>query len=133
MKQCLTRMCFALWLGGAVLLSTSGCARFSYMGISMIPGETAHELQVLARRAKMGDKGAQLDLGIRFEEGRGVLQDSGRAIKLYRKAASDSSEIRWVYLPPIGNGTKGRVFPVSGLWKQVGLNEAKQRMRNIRD
>lgn len=85
-------------------------------------------LGILARSAWAGNKQAQLELGIRFEEGRGVTQDPGRARKLYAKAARDSGGTIWVYTPPVGNGTKGRVIPVNTGPKQSGLAEAKRRL-----
>ena len=97
---------------GAILLATPACTTSSHMGISMIPGEASPEVQTLATRARAGDKPAQLDLGIRFEEGNGVPQDKARAIKLYRQAASDSGGTIWVYAPSPGNGAPARVMPV---------------------
>jgi len=129
MKLCLTRMCFALWLGGTGLLSVTGCARSSYMGISMIPGATVQEVQMLVRRAQTGNKRAQLDLGIRFEEGNGVPQDSGRAIKLYRMASIDSGGRVWVYAPPLGKGRRGTVQPIGKGLQQRGLAEAASRLK----
>ncbi|HEX5537713.1 MAG TPA: hypothetical protein VFX27_11010, partial [Sphingobium sp.] len=81
---------------GAILLAAPACATSSYMGISMNPGEASPEVQALAQRAQRGDKQAQLDLGIRFEEGNGVPQDKARAVKLYRQATSDSGGTIWV-------------------------------------
>lgn len=94
----------------------------------MIPGEALPAVQALAQRAQAGDKQAQLDLGIRFEEGDGVPQDWGRAVKLYRQAASDSGGTMWVYMPSPGNGAKGLVQPVDRGPQQAGLDEAKFRL-----
>ncbi len=86
------------------------------------------EIQSLARRAQTGDKYAQLELGIRYEEGNGVERNLKRAKKLYAAAASDSGGKVWVYSPPVGNGTSGRVIPVDAGPKQYGLAEAKRRL-----
>jgi len=85
-------------------------------------------LPQLASAAQGGNKEAQLELGIRFEEGRGVAPDMGKARKLYAKAASDSGGTIWVYSPPVGNGTKGRTIPVNMGPKRMGLAEAKLRL-----
>lgn len=106
----------------------TGCATHRYMGIPLTPGAAHPELQTLARRARSGDKQAQLDLGIRFEEGTGVSQDTNRAVRLYRMAASDSGGTMWVYSPPVGNGTSGRVIPMDQGVRQMGLREAKRRL-----
>jgi len=66
-------------------------------------------LSQLASEAQRGSKQAQLELGIRFEEGRGVALDMGKARKLYAQAASDSGGTIWVYSPPVGNGTKSPI------------------------
>ncbi len=97
------------------------------------PASLKHlSLQSLARRAQAGDKQAQLELGIRFEEGRGVERDLKKAKKLYGKAASDSGGTIWVYSPPVGNGTSGRVIPVNTGAKQSGLAEAKRRLEALK-
>lgn len=71
------------------LMLVPGCADTSrYMGISLVPGQTDAALQQLAARSRMGDGDAQLDLGIRFEEGRGVPADLAKALKLYSYAAT---------------------------------------------
>src|ERR1044072_8936789 len=90
-----------------VMLATA-CTTHSYIGISLVPGQASPELQDLAARAQGGDKQALLDLGIRFEEGKGVPVDRGRAVRLYRQAASASGGTIWVYSPPVGDGARGR-------------------------
>ncbi|WP_066518546.1 SEL1-like repeat protein [Sphingobium cloacae] len=95
------------------------------MGIALLPGAAEPTLQNLAARARAGEKEAQLDLGMRFEEGNGVPQDKARAMKLYRQAASDSGGTVWVYMPSPGNGVKGRVVPVYRGPRQVGLEDAR--------
>lgn len=116
-------------LSAATLLATGACTTHRYMGISITPGEASSDVQALAQRARAGEKQAQLDLGIRFEEGDGVPQDAGRASKLYRQAASDSGGTIWVYTPSPGNGAKGRVIPVDRGPRQAGLDDAKKRLQ----
>jgi hypothetical protein len=96
----------------------------------VVSGE-AGEMRTLARRAQAGDKHAQLELGIRYEEGRGVERDLGRARKFYRAAASDSGGTKWIYSPSVGNGSKGRVIPVHTGPAQAGLTEAKVRLERL--
>ena len=91
-------------------------------------GLTSMDLAALARRANAGDKRAQLDLGVRFEEGIGMERDPAKARKLYAQAATTSGGTIWVYSPPVGNGTSGRVIPVDRGPRQPGLAEAKQRL-----
>jgi TPR repeat protein len=117
-----------LLLGAAIVIGTSGCATNSYMGISLTPGAADASLQSLAARAQAGDKQAQLDLGIAYEEGRGVVADRNKARKLYRLASADSGGTAWVYTPPVGNGTSGRVMPVHMGVRQKGLAKARRRL-----
>ena len=112
-------------------LATTGCAGSSYMGISLAPVQTISELQELAQRARNGDKQAQLDLGKRFEEGKGVRVDKRRATRLYRLAASNSGGTIWVYSPSPGNGAPARAIPVKNGVTEFGLEEARQRLRAI--
>ena|GEM_PF-1352334 len=88
----------------------------------------AMPLTALASEAQRESKQAQLELGIRFEEGRGVERDLDKARKLYAQAASDSGGTIWVYSPSVGNGTKGRMIPVNAGPKRSGLAEAKKRL-----
>lgn len=111
----------------------TACASSNYMGISLAPGAAPTDVQHLAARAQAGDKQAQLELGERFEEGRGVPTDRGRAIRLYRMAASDSGGAMWVYSPSSGVGTGGRVISVDHHSKQPGLSEAKRRLESAHD
>jgi TPR repeat protein len=111
--------------GAALLLG--GCAVNSYAGVSLKAGAAEPELQHIARRAQLGDKHAQLELGIRYEEGRGVAPDIARAEALYRLAAEDSSGASSTYVPGVG-GRNGRVVSVRNGPPQQGLAEAKRRL-----
>jgi hypothetical protein len=114
------------------LFGAQGCASpASYMGISLVSTEADPELQRQAYLAKGGDKQALLALGIRFEKGLGVARDLDKARKLYRQAAADSGGTIWVYSPPVGNGTSGRVIPVNAGARQIGLIEAKRRLEAL--
>src|SRR3546814_3291135 len=79
------------------LLASACAAPKSHYGISLAPGAAPAEVQDLARRAAAGDKHAQLDLGIRYEEGNGVPRDLKRARQLYRLAAPPSGGTMYVY------------------------------------
>src|ERR1044072_5799874 len=89
-----------------VMLATA-CTTHSYMGISLVPGQASPELQDLAARAQGGDKQAQLDLGIRFEAGKEVAVDRGRAVRLYRQ--SDGRRLR---------GHDLRLYPFCREWNE---------------
>jgi len=116
----------AVMLGIAAFFG-AGCASSSYMGISLKSDEAAPDIRELARRAQAGDKQAQLDLGIRFEEGVGVPHDKVRATRLYQMAATDSGGAIWVYSPPIRNGAKGSLIRIERK-PEMGLEEAKARL-----
>lgn len=106
----------------------SGCTTSSYMGIGFGPGVADPALQQLAQRARRGDKQAQLELGIKFEEGRGVARNLVTARKLYRLAAADSRRQVWVYVPSVGGNRSGMVNPYNGSPTQPGLTEARRRL-----
>jgi hypothetical protein len=116
----------------AMALAMGGCAApDSHAGIDLRPGAAAADLQQLARRAQAGDKQAQLELGIRYEEGLGVAIDVARAARLYRAAAADSSGTTQVYSPPVGRG-RGQVISVRTGPRVAGLAEARARLARIR-
>lgn len=111
--------------------SMCACTGSSYMGISLVEGVGDPALRLIAQRASVGDKQAQLDLGIRYEEGRGVAANVATAKKLYRLAAADSGGTLWVYTPSVGSGTRGRVLPIDRGTKIDGLKEAKVRLEAL--
>lgn len=78
--------------------------------------------------AGRGDKWAQLELGRRYEAGRGVKRDWKRAAGLYKAAAAYSSGTIWVYSPPVGKHGRGQTIPVRIGMDQAGLAEAKYRL-----
>lgn len=67
----------------------------------------------------------QLELGIRYEEGRGIARDLDQAERLYRAAATDSAATQHFYAPPVGKHGQGRVFSVDRRLRQAGIAEAK--------
>jgi TPR repeat protein len=102
------------------------------MGIGFAPGAASTELQGLAMRAQAGDKQAQLDLGIAYEEGRGVSVDLLKARNLYRLASADTGGTTWVYVLGTRKSESGRVTPVDLGVRQSGLREAKVRLSSLR-
>jgi hypothetical protein len=96
------------------------------MGVPFAAGAADPELQALARRAQQGDERAQLELGIRYESGRGVLVDLDRAERLYLLAAIERGGTTYV-ADPRGGGA----IPVSGE-SAAGLAEAGERLRALR-
>lgn len=116
----------------ALMLFLPACVSSSYMGIPLTAGNADPTIWDLAIRAREGDRQAQLDLGIRFEEGRGIAPDVARAIQLYRLAASDSGEPIWVYSPSVRNGERGRVSRIETGPRVVGLKEARSRLKALK-
>lgn len=119
----------AFALCAAALLSA--CGANSYAGIPLAAGAADAELQHLARRAQAGDKHAQLELGIRYEEGEGVPVDLARAERLYRRAAKTGAASTYVYVPPVGPSGSGRVLPVRNPEAGIGLAEARIRLQAL--
>jgi hypothetical protein len=113
-------------------LTVSACAVPShYAGIDLTPqSSTAPEVQALAQRARSGDKQSQLDLGIRYEEGRGVPTDPKRARKLYQAAATTTGGTIFVYVPATRKGGRGYTMPVNMV---PGLAAARVRLATLRN
>jgi len=111
-----------------------------------IPCE-AIPLPLLASLARNpANKHAQLELGKRYEEGRGVAQDFDMARKFYRMAARDTRRGRPIQLPgrdlsPLSFGEFGHGGTlieagynrprVPGFVSAVGLPEARERLRQL--
>jgi hypothetical protein len=119
-----------LSLGFLVL---AGCAApTSFQGIPFAAGAADPELAGLAMRASSGDRHALLELGIRFEEGRGVPVDLRRAARLYRRAAATTGGSTMIYVPPTRRGGSGYVMPVNLGPVVPGLPEARERLQALR-
>ncbi|TFI56527.1 sel1 repeat family protein [Sphingomonas parva] len=119
-----------LRIGILALLSSAAltaCAASSYAGIPLRPGGADAALQDLARRAQSGDKQAQLDLGIRYEEGRGVPVDLKRARRLYAAAATTSGGTQLSHFPATPK-TPAAAVPIDTGPRQDGLSAARARL-----
>ena len=115
------RSLLAASLAIAAPLGLAACVNSSYAGIPFAPNAADPELQNLARLARSGEKHAQLELGIRYEEGRGVPVDLERAGRLYTLAATDFG------------GTIGRWPDKIDLGpRREGLAEARTRLKRLR-
>jgi TPR repeat protein len=90
-----------------------------------MPSDPAAALEC---RAAAGDRQAQLDLAIRYEEGAGVPPSLKRAVRLYRSAAAPSGGTIYVYSPPVGGEKAGRVLPLNAGPGVPGLAEAQFRL-----
>ena len=66
---------FRVFLFAATMLAVMACS------------SPSSEKDNVLRRAEKGDAKAQFDLGLKYENGEGVLQDYAEAAKWYRKAA----------------------------------------------
>jgi hypothetical protein len=129
-KDSLRRALLALSLLAAVP-ALGGCAApTSYAGISLAPGAADAELQDLAQRARAGDKQALLELGIRYEEGRGVPVNLARAERFYALAAAGMPGTTHVYVPPV-RGSGGGVVAVPSGSAAPGLPEARRRLERL--
>ena len=81
--------------------------------------------------AARGDKPAQLELGIRYDEGRGLAADPVRAASLYAAAAAFTSGLTFIYMPPVG-ASPGQTVPYRTGPDQNGLPDAMYRLALLR-
>ena len=66
----------------------------------------------LRMEASSCDNETLVELGKKYENGIGVHQDYRKAAVLYRLAASASPDLIYIYSPPVGRESYGRVIPV---------------------
>ena len=118
-------------IAALALTLLAGCTRSGFAGISFAPGAAEPELQQLAQRAAAGSKPALLELGIRYEEGRGVPVDLPRAARLYGQAAATTGGTMFVYSPPVGQAKYGSVIPITTGPVVPGLPDARERLRAL--
>lgn len=95
-----------------------------------LPCETL-PLPRLAMLAGMDHKPALLELGIRFEEGRGVAQDWKKAERAYRLAAWQNSYIAGQQVAGVGSAS-GRSFDPIMVPGTPGLESAEARLAQLR-
>jgi TPR repeat protein len=115
----------------AVALMLAGCAApSSYMGISLRPGAAEPALQSLAARAATGDKRAQLELGVRYEEGQGIPRDLHCAAALYLDAAIDGTRHVTIYQPRVGH-VAAQSLQLADARTEPGLEVAKMRLAAV--
>lgn len=100
-----------------------GCAS---SGLGVARTSMPQALLPLYDQAKAGDKRAQFSLALAYADGAGVPKDCDQARRLLRLAATETGGTIWVYSPPVGNGTQGRVIPINQGPRQPGLRSAQQ-------
>jgi hypothetical protein len=118
-------------LSATFALALAGCVGARDCG----PPVRAYSEAPLARLrcgADGGDKRAQLELGIRYEEGRGVAADERRAARFYARAGRTEQIPNYVYSPPVGSEKAGRVVPIGPPRTIPGLAEARERLARLR-
>ncbi|HEX8402002.1 MAG TPA: SEL1-like repeat protein [Allosphingosinicella sp.] len=111
----------------ATLIGVSACATAPFAHNPSRVGAGDPQVLFLAQRARDGDKHAQLELGIRFEEGRGVVADLPLARRFYRAAAEDVTGTIPVWLPAAGR-VPGHIILVAGGRRTPGLVNARVRL-----
>lgn len=79
-----------------------------------------------------GDRMALYALGRAYERGEAsVTPDRDRAIHYYREAAKTISNQTYVYSPPVGKESYGRVIPVTVGPSSPGLPEAVEALKRM--
>ena len=124
-----------IWLRVTVLVSvallSTGCATRSYMGISLVPGQAPTELQRTAALARFGDKMAQYELGLRFEEGRDVPVDYQAARLLFSQAATSRPNLTQLYIPDNSRKYGGYTSAVDNKLPQPGIPQAVEHLKRL--
>ncbi|MCH8686436.1 SEL1-like repeat protein [Pedomonas mirosovicensis] len=88
-------------------------------------------MENLACWAERNDQLAQYALGIAYEHGLGVPADRKAAMRYYRAAAASVPGRIWVYSPPVGKESMGRVIPVDTGPGRTGLPEARAALERL--
>lgn len=81
--------------------------------------------------AESNNEMAQYALGKAYENGIGVSADREAALRYYRAAATTIPDQTFVYVPPVGEKTSGRVMPVNTGKGRTGLSEAKKAVERL--
>jgi hypothetical protein len=127
--QASTRYAASMALIAATVCLSACATPRSYMGLDIGPGAEDSSLTSLARRAQTGDQQAQLELGIAYEEGRGVRRNLLRAMQLYEEASRASGGSRIIHRPRANGSVDSQ--PVYSGPRTLGLEEARVRLAAI--
>jgi hypothetical protein len=103
--------------------SLSGCMSLGLAPCNGTP-QSATSITDLQCWSGKGDKQAQFALGQIYESGAGVPINLKRARSFYASAASATPSTIYVYSPPVGNESYGRVIPMTSGIAAPGLAEA---------
>ena len=83
--------------------------------------------------SRRGEQAAQYRLGQAYENGElGLTPDIRKAKRLYQSAASRRSGTIYVYSPPVGSETSGRVLPVRNGSDQPGVPQAREALQRLK-
>ncbi|WP_375291537.1 hypothetical protein [Qipengyuania sp.] len=113
-----------------VATSFGACASQRYAGLDLRPGAAPADIQQLARVTQSGSKQAQLDLGIRLQEGRGIPVDHGKAARPFARVATDSAENRMLFVPAAGS-LRSTILPIRQGTKITRSAEARARLQTL--
>lgn len=105
-----------------ILLFAGGCSTRPDCSAEVSP------ISSLKCASASGDKRALLELGKRYEAGDGIPKNEAQAARLYRSAAQPTPDVLYVYSPPVGRESAGRVIPVTTGRGAPGLPEAQYRL-----
>lgn len=102
-----------------------------YFGIELNYSGPPTEVQQLAQLAATGDKQAQLQLGVHFEEGEGVEQSYRTARELYSLAAEPIGGVIYVYRASITEDDAVSIATIDLGPRVSGLSEAARRISEL--
>ncbi|VVS96003.1 conserved hypothetical protein [Erythrobacter sp. EC-HK427] len=88
------------------------------------------DLALLHDRASAGDQQAQYELGLQYAAGVQVPRNCETARSLWRSASTPTGGTMWIYSPPVGNGTTGRVIPINNGSPRPGMDVAREALAN---
>jgi hypothetical protein len=113
-----------------ICLLLTGCASLGF-GSCAGSAATATSISDLSCWAGKGDKQAQYALGQIYETGSGMPQNLKRARNFYAAAASATPNTIYVYSPPVGSESYGRVIPMTTGTAAPGLEAAKVALARV--
>jgi hypothetical protein len=117
----------------AAAFALHGCATHSHAALFDVGFGASAELQALSTRAAAGDKWAQYELGLLFEQGQGVPANRGRAMQLYALAGRDDPGKMTIYVPSSKSGGKSSLQTFDSGRRAKGLAVARDRLKQMQE
>ncbi len=131
----MTRRLMILMIALIMSLATPAWAGFDEGVAAYERGDYETALREFRPLAEQGDADAQYNLGLMYDEGRGVPEDDAEAVKWYRKAAEQGdaeAQFNLGFMYGQGHGV-AQDYVQAHMWSNLAAAQGDETAREVRD